>query len=472
MLILSLLEGGLPMQYKKILPMMLIITLVAALPLRGGCMKSEGAVENEGTLLTENEMVWGLMQVWAETKFNFAYFDQVPDLEWDKEVQRLIPRVLAAKDRMEYYQILRELVAKLNDGHSFILPPEAIDGTYDNPPVEIQLVEGKVVLTRVGDTREIRNAGLRPGMELLSIGDGIPVWEYFRENVAKYYQGGTEQWTKAFGLFFLLNGPKDSAVKLQFRNPEGKLLQAELKRRSENDDGSAFVHWMSGHQIPIEHRIIGDGFVYFRLPSFGSDKIVDEFDEAFKRSDPAQIRGMILDLRLNNGGNSHNAYKIISKLIDSEIEADRWKTRKYLPAYRSWGNPEEWFEKKPRKIFPSEGPVYTGPLVVLIGPHTVSAAEDFVVPLDYANRALLIGSKTAGTTGNPLTVSLPGGGVFRVCTKRDSYPDGKEFVGFGIDPDITVEPTQLDIYKGWDPALEKAIEVLSNFDRYKHLIDK
>ena len=181
---------------------------------------------------------------------------------------------------------------------------------------------------------------------------------------------------------------------------------------------------------------------------------------------------MILDLRLNNGGNSHNAYKIISKLIDSEIEADRWKTRKYLPAYRSWGNDEEWFEQKPGKIFPSEGPVYTGPLVVLIGPHTVSAAEDFVVPLDYANRAILIGSKTAGTTGNPLTVSLPGGGVFRVCTKRDSYPDGKEFVGFGIDPDIAVEPTQLDIYKGWDPALEKAIEVISNFDRYKHLIDK
>jgi carboxyl-terminal processing protease len=200
------------MQHKIIFTLLIIITLAAALPLRSECMKSEGAVEDEVALLTENEMVWGLMQVWAETKFNFAYFGQVPDLEWDKEVQRVIPRVLTAKDRMEYYQILRELVAKLNDGHTFILPPEAINGTYDNPPVEFQLVEGKVVLTRVGDTREIRNAGLHPGMELLSVGDGIPVWEYFRENVAKYFLSGTEQWTKAFGLFFLLNGPKDSTV--------------------------------------------------------------------------------------------------------------------------------------------------------------------------------------------------------------------------------------------------------------------
>lgn len=460
------------MKCKTVLTLLMFVALATALPLRGGSMESEGAVENEVVRLTENEMVWGLMQVWAETKFNFAYFDQVPDLEWDKEVQRSISKVLSAKDHIEYYQILRELVARLDDGHTFIMPPEAINGAYDNPPVEFQMVEGKAVLCRVGDTREIRDAGLRPGMELLTVGDGIPVWEYFRENVAKYFQGGTEQWTKALGLFLLLNGPKDSTVNLQFRDPEGTVKEVELKRNSRNDDGSVFVHWLMGHQTPVEHRRVGDGLVYFRLPSFGSNKIVEEFKEAFDRLDPAHIRGMVLDLRLNSGGSSDNAYKIISKLIDGKIESSKWKTRKYLPAYRSWGQPEEWFEEKPGEISPSEGPTFTGPLVVLIGPHTVSAAEDFVVPLDYSNRALLIGSKTAGTTGNPLMVTLPGGGVFRVCTKRDSYPDGKEFVGIGIDPDIVVEPTQLDIYEGRDPALEKAVEVISHWNRYEHLINK
>ena len=154
----------------------MVVALAAALPLKGVSRKSEGAVDKEVIRLTEKEMIWGLMQVWAETKFNFAYFDQVPDLEWDKEVQQSIPKVLSATDHVEYYQVLRELVARLNDGHTFIMPPEAINGTYDNPPLEFQVVEGKVVLTRVGDTKEIRNAGLRPGMELLAVGDGIPVW--------------------------------------------------------------------------------------------------------------------------------------------------------------------------------------------------------------------------------------------------------------------------------------------------------
>lgn len=460
------------MNHRIVCVLLMSIALMTSLPLKNESFGS-GGVDDTGALsLTKNEMLWGLMQVWAETKFNFVYFDQVPALEWDKEVQLAIPKVLAAKDNNEYYKTLQELVAKLDDGHTFILPPEFINGAYDNPPLEFQMVEEKIVLTRAGDTKEARNAGLRPGMELVAVGDGIPARKYYKENVARYFQGGTEQWTEAFGLFLLLNGPKDSLVKLQFRDPAGNLKDVEIKRNSKNDDGSAFVHWILGHQIPLEHRILGDGLVYFRLPSFGSDNIVDEFNEAFKRSDPDQIRGMVLDLRLNNGGTSDNAYKIISKLIDSEMETDRWKTRKYLPAYRSWGRPEEWFEEKPKKIFPSDGPTYTGPLVVLIGAHTVSAAEDFVAPLDYANRALLIGSRTAGTTGNPLTVTLPGGGIFRVCTKRDTYPNGKEFVGFGIDPDIVMEPTQLDIYDGRDPALEKAIQVISNWDRYEHLLKK
>ena len=38
--------------------------------------------------------------------------------------------------------------------------------------------------------------------------------------------------------------------------------------------------------------------------------------------------------------------------------------------------------------------------------------------------------------------------------------------------DIVVEPTQLDIYEGRDPALEKAIEVISDWDRYEHLLKK
>jgi hypothetical protein len=68
-------------------------------------------------------------------------FDPVPGLDWDEAVQISIPRVLAARDRFEYDQVLRELVARLDDGHTLILPPGALTGEYDNPQIELQMVE-------------------------------------------------------------------------------------------------------------------------------------------------------------------------------------------------------------------------------------------------------------------------------------------------------------------------------------------
>ena len=47
-----------------------------------------------------------------------------------------------------------------------------------------------------------------------------------------------------------------------------------------------------------------------------------------------------------------------------------------------------------------------------------------------------------------------------ICTKRDTYPDGRDFVGIGIAPDIFVEQTIEDVRQGRDPALDRAVELL------------
>ena len=103
---------------------------------------------------------------------------------------------------------------------------------------------------------------------------------------------------------------------------------------------------------------------------------------------------------------------------------------------------------------------FLGPVVVLTNVGTVSAAEDFLIPLHASGRATLVGGRTAGTTGRPLFIDLPGGAKVRICTKRDTYPDGREFVGVGVIPDVEIYPTPQDIADGRDAVLEKGIEVL------------
>ncbi len=100
---------------------------------------------------------------------------------------------------------------------------------------------------------------------------------------------------------------------------------------------------------------------------------------------------------------------------------------------------------------------------MLIGPETNSAAEDFVVPLHAAGRATIVGQKSRGSTGQPLQFSFLDGKIRgRVCTKRDTYPDGREFVGVGIIPDVEVNPSPADIIAGRDVILEKGIDILKS----------
>ena len=114
-----------------------------------------------------------------------------------------------------------------------------------------------------------------------------------------------------------------------------------------------------------------------------------------------------------------------------------------------------------KMIKPRTSDPFLGPVVVLIGPETNSAAEDFVVPLHAAARATIVGQKSRGSTGQPLQFSFLDGKISgRVCTKRDTYPDGREFVGVGVIPDVEVHLTQRDIVTGRDPILQKGLEVV------------
>jgi C-terminal processing protease CtpA/Prc len=57
--------------------------------------------------------------------------------------------------------------------------------------------------------------------------------------------------------------------------------------------------------------------------------------------------------------------------------------------------------------------------------------------------------------------NLPGGALVLVCAKKDFFPDGKEFIGFGITPDIEVETSVKDIIENRDAAIDIAIKNLS-----------
>jgi len=423
--------------------------------------------ENDSWNNSVEQKLWGLMKVWAEVKSNFVYFDQVPDLDWDLHVKKAISDIISTGNRDDYYKMLQRLITRLHDGHTYVQSPDGmvffLTGQY-SPPLELQMIEKKILITRVELSDEIKNQHIVPGFEIVAI-DKIPVKSYFSQKIVPYCSASTLQARESFGLLMLLDGKKNTTLQLTLMNRKGKSRNVTLTRTINYFLGPTFRHRIFHFTPLVKQKWLNDGIVYFNFSTFYSPLIVNEFFDALNKLDMNKIKGMIIDVRFNSGGNNENAHKIISRLISKPVQTSKWKTRKYLPAYRSWGKPEKWYEAEPGIIKPAAEKKYNGPLIILTGPFTNSAAEDFIIPLKFSKRAILVGEKTAGSTGNPVVCPLPGGGKLYVCSKRDTYPDGREFVGFGIQPDISVQVSQQDIINNFDPVLNRAKKILKNWKK-------
>jgi C-terminal processing protease CtpA/Prc len=182
--------------------------------------------------------------------------------------------------------------------------------------------------------------------------------------------------------------------------------------------------------------------------------VVPGFDSLF--AGLAKTEALILDLRDNGGGNSAVGFALLGYLTEQPFLIAPCTSRDYRPVRRALGLKNDW-HKEAAVEWPASGSrSYLKPVVVLIGPRTGSAAEDFCVAFRVMQRGNLIGEPTAGSTGQPLVFGLPGGGNATVCTAHCTYPDGTEFVGIGIRPDTEVHPTVSEVRAGRDAALEAA----------------
>jgi len=400
--------------------------------------------------LSEDEKIAGLSVFWSEVKNNFMDPSRLVELEWDRLYLSYLPRVRQSQSTFEYYRLLQEMCARLQDGHSRIwMPRELHSQQVGAGGLETGLIEDKVLILAV-DSETLRDQGIRPGQEITRV-DGIPVRKYAEERVAPYQSASTPQ-DLAAQVYSqnLTAGPKDNPVELELRTTGGDTVSRSIAR-----------NWnQSGNRPLVESRMLEGNIAYVAINSLNDPNVVSEFGKAF--ADTVQrANALILDIRNNGGGNSGNGYEVLNYLTDQPYLTSSWKTRSYSPTFRSWGKGLQWRSYPAGEIKPNRPKYFTGPVALLIGPRTYSAAEDFCIAFRNAKRGLMIGELTGGSTGNPLFVRLPGGGGATICTKLDSYPDGSLFVGVGIRPDKTVAASIEDVRAGRDRVLETAIKTLS-----------
>ena len=447
------------------------------------------------------ERLYGLSLIWQEANYNFAFFDRVPDLDWDAAYREYIPRVIAAEDLWAYYELLARFTALLQDGHTLVLAPKSLYLDLDRP---------KLMLMNIGNTPIVTNAsctiGSRVpiGSELLEI-DGMGAREYLSARVLPVVCETTPHRLLDHAMARLLLGIQGSLVHCRFHTPSGSSVQMEILRNRRTDP----TPWLRTPRVPdpwefmvfdewffneapfpaFEFRILEGNVVYVALNSFMDPTVVTLFTEKLPAIKHGS--GLILDLRKNHGGNDDIGYSIVAHFLHQPTETILARSPKHIAYYRASGlslkdTPadkipglderarqqllcyrKQWFhEEQWGSIQPSQE-ILSLPTVILTASETGSAAEDFLMAFRSGKgEATTIGGSTAGSSGQPLIQDLPGGGKLGVCTIRMPWPE--EVWRKGIEPHISVEPTIEDVIRNEDRTLETAVRYLGGDEAQKH----
>lgn len=413
----------------------------------------------EENLPVEDKLA-GLSLLWSEAKYNFANFDLVPELDWDAEYRAMIPRVMASENTYEYYRLLQAFVAKLEDGHANVYFPNVSEIQSDLshvPAINYQWIEERLILDYIAG-EEFEAAGITRGDEIIAV-NGQPIQEYADTERRPYVSGSNKAYIDSVVYSWrLLTGPQ-GPIEFTIKTQAGDTVTVQSSR-PDWDKWRALTKNREPHAPNFRWKMLPENIAYVELNSFGNKDASQGFADNFE--DISKADGIIFDLRKNGGGSSSYGYNVLSRLTQKPFAVSSWKTMNYRPAFRAWGYPTDSYESTDNTELPDPDQYYAGPVAVLSGPNTFSAAEDFLVAFDVMERGPIIGQASGGSTGQPLGFYLPGGGTARITTKRDTYPDGSDFVGAGVKPDTLAPPTVKAFIEQRDLALEAASRYFSD----------
>ena len=404
----------------------------------------------------------GLARLWSEAAFGFPYFDQVPDLDWDQAFRSAVPIVLETESCWAYHRELQRFFALLKNNKTRVRYPIRADISIPN--IGLSILGGKVFINAIGSSQI---AEIPLGSEVVSI-DGRDPIELASEEFADLVSVSREDLRIRTAIqgdpdpsFGMLLGLIGTSVEIGFVRPDGSPGKASFRRGGpEQPSPEDVALWLDENENvyrPFVFKWLTDRIAYVYIGTFGQEKVVEVFET--KLNELRQAEAIVLDIRGNVGGSTDNAIGILRHLTNKPAQGSLWRTRRVVALDQAIESTIDWESGYHSELIPAPDPVVR-PTIVLINTDTISAAEDFLVYADGIDHFRTVGRPTTGSTGSYKEIPLPSGALAMMVVKRDEYPDGRQFVGSGIQPDHYISPTVEDLVTGRDPELEKALELL------------
>jgi carboxyl-terminal processing protease len=238
-------------------------------------------------------------------------------------------------------------------------------------------------------------------------------------------------------------GQDSSYVVSKIKGEEHTYVTITVLRDGETDPIDISVERRKIENPTVEYEMYDDGMAYIQITEF--DLVTsDQFDEAYTQAKADGMKGLIIDLRSNPGGNLSTVCDIARQILPEGL---------IVYTEDKYGKREEYTCDGKNKI--------QVPLVVLTNGYSASASEILAGAVKDYGIGKLVGTTTFGKGIVQKVINLSDGTAVKLTVSSYFTPAGNNIHKIGIEPDVEVE-FDADLYKeGTDNQLEKAKEVLA-----------
>ena len=382
--------------------------------------------------------------VWRTVKEK--HFDPtLGGVDWDKVREKYAPLSAGAKSNGEFYGVLRQMLGELHQSHFNIIPPEAVVDDDKSEPrggsigIDLRLIDGQAIITRVEQGSKAANAGLRPGFIIKKVDDTS-----VEQVVARFAKSNESQPMIALRitrtLLARIDGAPETTVRISYLNERDQPLEATVQRERLKGEMSPRFGNFPPQYTEFETRRLAGGIGYIRFNIFVT-LLMDRIRTTIRGMSDAP--GVIIDLRGNPGGFGGMAPGIAGILSKEQGSLGTMTMR---------GGTAQRFP-----FFPQVN-AFLGPVVIMTDGGSASTSEIFAGGMQEIGRAVIVGERTAGAALPSIFFKLPTGAIFQYAIGDFKTPKGTVIEGRGVAPDIEVKHTRRSLLEGRDAQLDTAIE--------------
>jgi carboxyl-terminal processing protease len=369
-------------------------------------------------------------------------------LDWQAVHDELRPRVEKAQTHADYLDAMNSMIERFGQSHFAVVPKAVYDelqappgkGPRDGTPgLDVRVIDGQVLVTRVDQGMPAAKAGVKPGWEIVRI-DGKPLAEALAKAEKTFRKKTILDLIRHRIATNRLDGPIGERKRIEFRNGAGEPVELGIELVPHK--GTKFkLGIFPLSYIWIESKRLGDDVGYVALNGFMDPlRVMPAFEKAVKSFMDA--KGIIIDVRGNGGGLPGMAMGMAGWLVD--------RPDQYLGTMRLRGS-------ELRLVVNQRLETFSGRVAVLIDGSSASCAEVFAGGMRDIGRARLFGTRTAGAVLPAHFMKLPNGDFFYYPIADYFSEGGARLEAVGVAPDVAAPHDRAALLEGRDNAIDAAV---------------